>query len=55
MKKLETITPESYEAPVLLDIMPVTINVVSGESNNGEPDDNTTGGGGLGGGGDDEP
>jgi len=55
MKKLEMIAPESYEAPALLDIMPVTFNVVSGESNNGEQEDNTTTGGGLGGGGDDEP
>ena len=54
MKKLEMIMPESYEAPALLDIMPVTIDHVVGDSFNGDPDDQEGSGGG-GSNGDDAP
>jgi len=37
MKQNETEQKELYEAPVVLDITPVTINVVAGESNS-EPE-----------------
>ena len=37
MKQNETKQKERYEAPAVLDISPVTVNVIAGESN-GEPD-----------------
>ena len=54
MKKLERIMPESYEAPAILDIMPVTIAHVVGDSFNGDPE-NQGGSGGGGSNDDDEP
>ena len=37
MKQIETKQKDLYEAPAVLDIPPVTINVVAGTSN-GEPE-----------------
>lgn len=38
MKQIETKPKEPYEAPVVLDIPPVTINVAEGLESNGEPE-----------------
>ena len=46
MKKLEMIAQESYEAPAILDIQPVTIDYVAGDSLNDDPENMGGNGGG---------
>jgi len=39
MKQNETKQKECYEAPAVLDISPVTVNVIAGESQTETPDE----------------